>query len=64
MKTVFISFTPEQLQVVNEGLVNLPFKLSAPLISHINAEIQKQFDIAKGDDPTGQTVPKDQFSGD
>jgi hypothetical protein len=46
MKQVHISFTPQQLEVVNEGLVNLPFKISAPLISHINAEIQKQFEAA------------------
>lgn len=58
MKQVTISFTPQQLEVVNEGLVNLPYKFSAPLINHINAEIQKQFEAAKNstatDNQTGE----------
>lgn len=52
------------MAILNAALVELPFKIAAPLIQEINAQIQQQFDAAKGDDPTGQTVQSDQFSGD
>ena len=61
---VILSFTKEQMAILNAALVELPFKIAAPLIQDINAQIQQQFDAAKGDDPTGQTVQSDQFSGD
>jgi hypothetical protein len=63
MKQVNISFTSEQLQIISEGLVNLPFKISAPLISYINLEIQKQFDASRSEELTEQTIAKDEFSG-
>jgi hypothetical protein len=59
-----LSFTKEQMSILNAALVELPFKIAAPLIQEINAQIQRQFDTAKGDDPTGQITPSDQFSGD
>ena len=37
-----IEFTNEQLMVLNQAIVELPYRLAAPLIAHINAEIQKQ----------------------
>jgi hypothetical protein len=61
---VILSFTKEQMAILNSALVELPFKIAAPLIQDINAQIQQQFDAAKGDDPTGQTKPKDEFLGD
>lgn len=64
MKTFDIKFTQEQLKVLNDALIEMPFKVSAPLINHINSQIQRQFDIVKGDDPTGQEKPKDEFVGD
>jgi hypothetical protein len=64
MKNYTLIFTQEQLQILNDALVELKFKTAAPLIQHVNAQIQKQFDDAKGDSPTGQTTPKDEFSGD
>lgn len=42
MDKVTITFTPEQLQVLDMALRELPYKHAAPLVSHINAEIQKQ----------------------
>lgn len=63
-KNIQITFTDKQLEVLSSALVELPYKLAAPLISHINIEIQKQFDLAKGNDPTGQEAPKDNFTGD
>ncbi len=59
-----LSFTKEQMAVLNSALVELPFKIAASLIQDINIQIQHQFDAAKGDDPTGQTIKPDQFSGD
>ena len=59
-----IEFNEQQLQILNEALVNLPYKIAAPLINHINAQIQHQFDIAKGNYPTGQETSKDEFKGD
>lgn len=64
MKNFDISFTQDQLKVLNDALIEMPFKVSAPIIQHINTQIQRQFDIAKGDDPTGQEKPKDEFAGD
>lgn len=56
-------FTKEQMAILNAALIELPFKVAAPLIQDINAQIQRQFDEAKGDDSTGQTTPKDEFAG-
>ena len=36
-----INFTQEQLQVINAALGEIPFKHAAPLVQHINSEIQK-----------------------
>jgi len=46
MKIFTLNFNEQQLQVLSAALVELPFKTSAPIIQHINAEIQKQFDKA------------------
>jgi len=46
MKTFTLNFNEQQLQILSAALVELPFKTSAPIIQHINAEIQKQFDKA------------------
>jgi hypothetical protein len=54
MKTVTLTFTQDQLKVLNDGLVELPFRMAAPLIQHINSQIQRQFDGREDDDaPTG-----------
>lgn len=66
MNTVNITFTKDQLNVLNEALVSLPYKHAAPLIAHINAEIQRnhneQADLH--DARSGQTTPLDSFAGD
>jgi len=36
-----INFTQEQLQIINAALGEIPFKHAAPLVHHINSEIQK-----------------------
>ena len=64
MKTVKIEFTKEQVQVLNAAIVELPFRIAEPLIRHINSEIQKNFDDAVGDSPSGATTEPDRFAGD
>lgn len=41
---MIIEFTQEQLQVLKDAVVELPYRIAQPLIQHINAEIQKNFD--------------------
>lgn len=54
MKPITLSFTQEQLQVLNTALLEVPYRLAAPLISSINSQIQRQFDQRQDDDaPTG-----------
>jgi hypothetical protein len=36
-----IEFNEHQLQVLNAALVELPFRVSAPLINHINQQISE-----------------------
>lgn len=64
MNKINLSFTKEQLEIINNALLETPTKYGAPLIQDINIQIQRQFDIARGDEPTGQEKPKDEFRGD
>lgn len=66
MKNITLEFTQNQLKVLNEALVELPFRVAAPLIQQINTQIQNQFNkkIDEHDMPTGQIMPKDEFAGD
>ena len=47
MSQVTLSFTQDQLQFLNVALLEVPYKLAAPLISSINSQIQRQFDARK-----------------
>ena len=47
MNPITLTFTPEQMQVLNAALLEVPYKLAAPLISSINSQIQRQFDARK-----------------
>jgi len=53
MKPITLTFTQEQLQVLNAALVEVPYRLAAPLISSINSQIQRQFQREDDDTPTG-----------
>ncbi len=54
MNHITLSFTQEQLQVLNAALLEVPYRLAAPLISSINNQIQQQFNQREDDDaPTG-----------
>ena len=37
-----VKFNEQQLQVLNAAIVELPYRLSAPLIQHINQQISEQ----------------------
>jgi hypothetical protein len=54
MKPINLSFTQEQLQILNTALLEVPYRLAAPLISSINSQIQQQFNQREDDEaPTG-----------
>jgi hypothetical protein len=63
---IVLEFTKEQLNTLSAALAEIPFKHAAPLISHINAQLQKQFDtsVDARNMPPGATRPPDEFSGD
>lgn len=44
MKNITITFSNEQLQTLNDAIIELPYKKAYPLITHINAELQKLHD--------------------
>jgi hypothetical protein len=37
-----IEFNEQQLQVLSAALVELPYRMAAPLIAHINQQIKEQ----------------------
>lgn len=37
-----LEFNEQQLSILNAALVELPYRVSAPLINHINHQIQEQ----------------------
>lgn len=49
MQTYALTFTPEQMQVLNDALVNLPYFKAAPLIAAINAQVQAQVEARKAE---------------
>ena len=59
-------FTTEQLVVLDKALQQMPYYMAAPLISHINTQIQAGFDksLDTKDTPSGATIPVDPYRGD
>lgn len=54
MKTITLTFTQEQLHILNTAIGEIPYRVAAPLIGNINSQIQRQFDEREDDDvPTG-----------
>ena len=64
MKKFNLTLTEDQLRIINNALLDAPTRYGMPLIQDINAQMQRLFDAAKGDDPTGQETPKDLYTGD
>jgi hypothetical protein len=55
-----IEFNEQQMAALNAALVELPFRVSAPLIQHINQQIQEQ----QNSEPSGRTgnaYPKEKY---
>lgn len=50
MNTITLTFTQEQLQILNAALGEIPYRIAAPLIGSINSQIQRQFDQREDDD--------------
>lgn len=44
MNNINITLSHEQLDILSKVIVELPYKVAAPMIEHINKEIQKNFD--------------------
>lgn len=42
METVTLEFNSQQLSVISDALVNLPYRMSAPVIDAINMQILQQ----------------------
>ena len=42
MNNLTLIFTKEQITILNAALIELPFKIAAPLVYEINAQIKKQ----------------------
>jgi hypothetical protein len=42
MKTITLTFTQEQLQILNAALMEIPYRAAAPLIASINNQIKDQ----------------------
>jgi hypothetical protein len=55
-----IEFNEQQLQVLNAALVEIPYRMAAPLIQHINQQIQEQQN-AEPSGRTGNAYPKEKY---
>ena len=55
-----IEFNEQQLSVLNAALVELPYRISAPLINHINQQIQEQLKL-ESSGRTGNAYPKEKY---
>jgi len=55
-----IEFNEQQLGILNAALVEIPYRMAAPLIQHINQQIQEQ----QNSEPSGRTgnaYPKEKY---
>jgi hypothetical protein len=55
-----IEFNDQQLQVLNAALVEIPYRMAAPLIQHINQQIQEQHN-SEPSERTGNAYPKEKY---
>jgi hypothetical protein len=40
-----IEFTQQQLQILNTAIIELPYRVAAPFIDHINHQVKRQQDL-------------------
>lgn len=58
LKKTQLSFTAEELTVLNAALGEIPYRVAAPLIASINRQIQEEFDRARDEHtPSGAPAP-------
>lgn len=50
MQNITLTFTQDQLSVINKALMRAPYGDVAPVVSAINAQIQAQFDKRQDED--------------
>lgn len=62
MKKTQLLFTSDELNILNAALVEIPYRVAAPLIASINRQIQEEFDRAK-DDQTPSGAPAFRYPG-
>jgi hypothetical protein len=55
-----IEFNEQQLGILNAALVELPYRVAAPLIQHINQQIQEQHN-SEPSGRTGNAYPKEKY---
>lgn len=55
-----IEFNEQQLSVLNTALVEIPYRIAAPLIAHINQQIQEQLKL-ESDGRTSNAYPKEKY---
>ena len=60
-----LQFNEQHLQVLNAALLEMPFKVAAPVIAHINVQLQAAHDASADarNMPSGATTAPDQFAG-
>lgn len=55
-----IEFNEQQLGILNVALAEIPYRMAAPLIAHINQQIQEQLKL-ESDGRTGNAYPKEKY---
>lgn len=55
-----LELSEQQLNILNASLVELPYRIAAPLINHINQQIQEQFKL-ESDGRTRNAYPKEKY---
>jgi hypothetical protein len=55
-----IEFNEQQLGILNAALVEIPYRMAAPLIQHINQQIQEQ-ENPESSGRTGNAYPKEKY---
>jgi hypothetical protein len=48
-KKTQLTFTADELKILNAALGEIPYRVAAPLIASINRQIQEEFDRARDD---------------
>jgi hypothetical protein len=44
MEKITLEFNAQQLEILNMSLLEIPYKLSAPIINNINSQIKNQIE--------------------